>query len=445
MAAVALQAGVAQVDITPRPGIHMGGYWGRTSGATGVHDPLAARAVVWALGERRAALVALDLVGLDAATVAVMRQRVEAATGIEPAAVMICCTHTHAGPLTVPFRGMGEVDAAYLAQVGESVVRAVTAAATTLEPVTLTYARAPVRVGINRRQGHAGAMVIGTNPEGEAADYAHVIGLEGTTGRVATLFSHACHPVVLGNANHQISADFPGAAVRWLEQATQRPALFINGACGDINPSLRGDSFSEVEHVGAELGQAVATALATAQPLSSDRLGWASRQLALPLIDAPPRLQAEIEKLALQLRAEIARIANGGGDVWAQRVPQARLEWAEGVLELVRQGRGAGNTQPFEVQAIAVGDLVLLGLEGEIFVNYQLDLEQRSPAVATVLCGYANGCVGYVPTAAAHELGGYEVEEAYKVYPALQMLAPASEARIKEAALALLQDLAAAA
>jgi hypothetical protein len=389
--------------------------------------------------------VALDLVGLDAATVAAIRQRVETATGIEAAAIMICCTHTHAGPLTVPFRGMGDVDAAYLERVTGGVVSAVAAAAASLQPIRLTYAKAAVRVGINRRQGRAGAMVIGTNPQGEAADYAHVVGLEGAAGPVATLFSHACHPVVLGNGNHQISADFPGAAVRWLERATQRPALFVNGACGDINPVLRGDSFDEVDQVGAELGQAVAAALTTAQPLAVDRLDWASRRLALPLIDAPPRLQAEVERLALQLRAEVARIASGGGDVWAQRVPQARLEWAEGVLDLVRRGRGTGNTQPFEVQAIAVGGLALLGLEGEIFVNYQLDLESRSPAAATVLCGYANGCVGYVPTAAAHELGGYEVEEAYKVYPALQMLAPASEAQIKEAALALLRDLATAA
>jgi hypothetical protein len=94
------------------------------------------------------------------------------------------------------------------------------------------------------------------------------------------------------------------------------------------------------------------------------------------------------------------------------------------------------------VQGIAIGELALLGLEGEIFVGYQLDLESRSPLPATVLCGYANGCVGYVPTAAEFTRGGYEVEEAYKVYPAVQKLAPESEGIIKEAALDLLAELA---
>jgi hypothetical protein len=47
-----------------------------------------------------------------------------------------------------------------------------------------------------------------------------------------------------------------------------------------------------------------------------------------------------------------------------------------------------------------------------------------------------------VPTAAEFARGGYEVEEAYKVYPAVQKLAPESEGIIKEAALDLLAELA---
>ena len=34
-----LQAGWAQREITPTLGIHMGGYWGRRSGATEINDP----------------------------------------------------------------------------------------------------------------------------------------------------------------------------------------------------------------------------------------------------------------------------------------------------------------------------------------------------------------------------------------------------------------------
>ena len=85
-------------------------------------------------------------------------------------------------------------------------------------------------------------------------------------------------------------------------------------------------------------------------------------------------------------------------------------------------------------------DVALVGMEGEMFVRYQLDLEAESPLPATVLCGYANGCVGYVPTADEYPRGGYEIEEAYKVYPSVQMLAPESEAMIREGAKRLLKE-----
>ena len=72
---------------------------------------------------------------------------------------------------------------------------------------------------------------------------------------------------------------------------------------------------------------------------------------------------------------------------------------------------------------------MLLGLEGEIFARYQLDLEAEWGSV--IACGFANGCIGYVPTADEYPLGGYEVDDAYKVYPSVQMIGPASEELIR--------------
>ncbi|MEW6756444.1 MAG: hypothetical protein AB1505_36550, partial [Candidatus Latescibacterota bacterium] len=111
-----------------------------------------------------------------------------------------------------------------------------------------------------------------------------------------------------------------------------------------------------------------------------------------------------------------------------------------------------GRTQAFEVQALRLGNLALLGLEGEVFARYQLELEADSPLQPTVLVGYANGCVGYVPTADEYRRGGYEVGEAgrrrpgrgtwaYQVYPSVQMLAPGSEAAIRAGARRLLAEL----
>ncbi|MBI2501856.1 MAG: hypothetical protein HYW07_01320 [Candidatus Latescibacteria bacterium] len=437
MAEDQLRAGCASADITPPAGIHMGGYWGRRSGAIGIRDPLMAKVLVIAQGEERVALAALDLVGLEAAAVQQFRAGMEGRVGIPAAGVMVCCSHTHAGPLTLPFRGMGDLDSAYLARVQEAVVGAAVRATDRLQPARLSYCRVPAHLGINRRQKREGRMVIGSNPEGPVADYAHVL----RVGQVATLFSHACHPVILGKGNHQLSAEFPGAATRLLEARTGRPALFVNGACGDINPRLAHGGFDQVDQAGAELAEAVLQGLDSARELEGGRLACRSARVPLPLMDPPPRLLAEVEKLGLQLKAEIHRIAEDGGDLWAQRVPRARLEWAEAMRGLARQGV-SGQVQPFEIQALQLGGAVLLGMEGEIFVRYQLDLEPAAPLQPALLCGYANGCIGYVPTAEEYPRGGYEVDEAYKVYPSVQMIGPESEGMIKAAAARLLEELA---
>ena len=56
-----LQAGCATAEITPPPGIHMGGYWGRRSGALDVHDALEAKVLFFSQGEQKVGLVVLDL------------------------------------------------------------------------------------------------------------------------------------------------------------------------------------------------------------------------------------------------------------------------------------------------------------------------------------------------------------------------------------------------
>jgi len=153
----------------------------------------------------------------------------------------------------------------------------------------------------------------------------------------------------------------------------------------------------------------------------------------LALKPAPDRWRAAGVVLAARLKELYRR-----RDPEAGPVQQAQLAWARAWRAWVRAGSRRAAAVPMEVQAIAVGDLALVGLAGEIFARYQLELENTSPVVHTVLCGYANGCVGYVPTADEHRRGGYEIEQAHKVYPSVQGVAPECEAQVRAAAFAVL-------
>jgi len=447
-----LTAGFAKVDITPQPGIHLGGYWGRTSGAVDVRDPLWARALVLGAGAGRVGLVALDLVGLDAATAMRMRQAAAAASGIGPDQLMVCCTHTHAGPLTLSFRGMGEMDTAYVRSLIDTVAGVVATACEDGAPARLAYARPQVQLGANRQQKVGGEVILGRDPDGPVVPYAHVVHLDRAGCPDIVLCSHPCHPVVLGSANHSISADFPGAAVRAVERRTNSHALFVNGACGDINPRLTRGTPADVDELGEELAAAVVGGLGEATSWPVDRVAGTRHGAELPLVDPPSVARAGAIRAWLKLRAAAIRCRRGGG-YWARLVPQARVQWARDLLALSRTG-ARGLRQDFEVQGIAVGPLALVGMEGEMFARYQLELEAGSPVQPTVLVGYANGCVGYVPTADEFDRGGYEVGsgyriaqgrgvDAYQVYPTVQMLSSECDGTVRDAARTVLARLAA--
>ena len=414
----------------------MGGYWGRRSGATGVHDPLLVRLVVWRGAAGGAVLISLDLVALTVDRVTRIRRDVHVALPfVAPEAILVCCTHTHAGPLTIPFRGMGEMDPRYLEQVCIAVVACAQEAAANLAMASLRYAKPAVQIGINRRQTRSGSTVIGVNPEGPVVRHAHVIVMRSERGQ-AILFQHACHPVILGNANHHISADFPGAACAEVERRTGSFALFVNGAAGDINPRITGGTFDDVDELGRELGTAVADAAITAAAQTEATISWHRRRLDLPLIPPAGVARAAYQGAILSLKVAL----KSGGDEWIRRVPRAQLEWSRAYLKAALNPNRS-PTQSFEIQGLRIGALIWLGMEGEIFSRYQLDLE-AAHAGPLVLCGFANGCVGYVPTSEEYDRRGYEVDTAYRVYPSVQMIAPESDAIIRRAAAELLHVLA---
>lgn len=417
MRAAELRFGAAVGDITPAPGCRLGGYWQRLRGADGVADPLAAKALVWGDGQGQAALVCLDLIALEPTTVQQLRHEIEAQTGIEAAQVMVCCSHTHAGPLSLPMRGMGPVDQAYLRRAVDSAAAVVSRAQADLRPGRLYYARPSLGLGRNRRGS------------GVAVPYAHAVFVESGDGPLATLFSYSCHPVHLGPADYMLSADFPGAAAAALENALGVPALFVNGACGDVNPPQAHGGIAAAQALGERLAQTVLQSRDTASALDAGGVGSARVKVLLPMQPPPSRWELTASRAVLGAKAALKRLA-GAPAPWLV----GQRQWAADAA----QDRGTAG-QPFEIQALRVGGLCLLGMEGELFARYQLDLEKAAPLEATLLCGYANGCIGYVPTADEYRRGGYEIEEAFKVYPGVRPVAPASEEVVREAALELLQ------
>ncbi len=152
---------------------------------------------------------------------------------------------------------------------------------------------------------------------------------------------------------------------------------------------------------------------------------------------APPAAAAarSLEDRAESFRREqeAARQAGRGSQ---RRTANAYREWAEDAL--------ARGTEPLRVpvyiQSMWIVDASLVDVRGELFVALGLRIKGRLAALgvrpAWVL-GYTNGNIGYVPTRAAYEQGGYEVETAHRFYGQPSCVAPEAGEMIVESAVAL--------
>ena len=89
--------------------------------------------------------------------------------------------------------------------------------------------------------------------------------------------------------------------------------------------------------------------------------------------------------------------------------------WDRQIVELEKTSRPEGVS--FLCQCITIAcDLKIIALAGEMFTETGVNIKNSSPDCRILIATYANGSVGYVPTKEALESGGYEADDAYKLY-----------------------------
>jgi hypothetical protein len=94
------------------------------------------------------------------------------------------------------------------------------------------------------------------------------------------------------------------------------------------------------------------------------------------------------------------------------------------------------DTVPVTIQALRIGNLGIAAVPCEVFVEIGLDIKAKSALKPAFTIELANGYNGYLPTAAHHELGGYETWRARSSY-----LEVGAADKIQAAALELLAQL----
>ncbi|MBO0700803.1 MAG: neutral/alkaline non-lysosomal ceramidase N-terminal domain-containing protein, partial [Zavarzinella sp.] len=401
------RVGLARVKITPERPVPMAGYASRNKLSEGVTNDLYVQAMVLEDHDgHRAALATSDLIGFPAAVAEPICERIEKKVGLKREQVLLNSSHTHSGP-TVSLRPPPKEEAAaggadrtieYTRGLQDKVVEAVEAAAAKLEPARLSWGSGVIDFVMNRREFTPNGVILGVNPRGLADRSVPVLRVESPDGKpVAILFGAGTHNTTLGGDNYQICGDYAGFAQEYVrEKVSGVQAMFMLGCAGDSNPYPRGTMDLARKH-GAALGAEVCRVLGGKfKPVRGPL------KIAFDRVDLP--LQTSLS------REELKKLADD------KRSPKAGV--ARQLLAILDKGEKLPDHYSCPETAWQFGsDLTLVGLSGEVVVDYLARLEKALGPNQLWVAAYCNDVFGYLPSARVLAEGGYETRGTYTGTP----------------------------
>ena len=398
-----MQAGVAGAEFTPEPGLVLQGHLSRNP-SHAVLYPLEARAIVFDDNHARVCIITLDVIGVELAFTQRVRQQVSAKTGIRADHILIAASHTHCAPAMLHNLAMTP-DSSFVQHVERAAVQCAIEAAKHLHPVTLGLGCGSAHFNVNRRPVEPHQQ-FGVNWAGVVDHRARVLRVDGLDERpLAMLFHFSCHPTTKQGSEGFISADYPGAARRLIEEQLQCPALFLPGCFGNVRPQINGAFTSankeQLDAVGRQLAQGVmkATRFLATRPASGLSAQESELYLAFRQSKAPEELEV---------------IAQGGATLGAQ----VKGQWARRTLDAIRSGslpQGLASV----MQVMKIGPLMLVAIPGEPVQEIGYAIERTLAHLDGIddlwPMGYCNDQIGYLVTERQKQEGGYE-PNAYTFY-----------------------------
>jgi neutral ceramidase len=406
-----LRVGAAALDITPHLGCYVSGSFSERR-ADEVSYPLHTTAVVFDDGDTQVAYVQNDLLFLMLEHFDKAKARAQELTGIPPENMMMSCTHTHYGPSVAPLF-MQPVDDDYLDWVAAKIGDVVKLAQNRLQPAVIGHTSGSCPEETHNRRWWMKDGSVRMNPTPGSEDLVRPAGptdpevallvAETPEGApIAAICNYSLHYVGGGGGN-TLSANYFGAFSEALQRiaGAEFVAVIANGCCGDINNvDFTRPRRAEIPYPEYQIDRVAAALAAEAYKV------W--RQLDGRQQDVTLAAAAELPTYRRRTAAEEEQRVVAGGQTALEQIP----ETADSRREMYARERAEVDKLPLdiktEVQALRVGDLAMVGLPGEFFVEYGLAIKRQSPFARTMTIELANDWIGYVPTDRGLDEGGYE-------------------------------------
>lgn len=394
-----LLIGIAEVNYTPQVGLDMAGnYRGNDYASRGVHDSLYAKAIVAANenGEK-AALLTVDICYIPGETIQMMRASIASKTTIKAGNVMIMATHTHSGPVA-------EINAPKVKEFLSRAASAVVIADKNLKPAVLAAGHAfENRVSHNRRlkckdgtthmcwEKFAPGFVI--EPWGPIDPELITLSVTQDGKAKGVIVNFACHATTLTGNNWLYTADYPGYLGESIKRVKGKDYLpmFFNGCCGNVTQvDYRvgfPDTYQECQRIGYILGVTALESIKNEKPVSSDVVKVSREMVPLKRMTITDEQFAWAQAIMKKVEKE------GMPPLQADGIPDA--QYAKDWIEMRRT---QDVIDSLEVMVVRIGDVAFVGLPGEMFTEFGMDIKAKSPCRTTMVMGLTNDEKGYFPT-----------------------------------------------
>lgn len=349
-----IYAGTAKVDYTPS-----------SIPDSMIHDHQFIRVIAFSDGEKRALLVATETKWIHNDLWKTLTDRILKETGIPGEYVMITAVHTHSGaPLGDDFN--------------DKVMDCINEALTKLEPVRIGAGKGICRYNMNRRaRAPGGGIWLGRNPDGPCDHELGVLRVDNEKGDpISIMVNWPCHAVINFPQPKLYSGDWPGEAARFVEKYYHQSITvpISIGASGDINP-LYYESESPFEfdkHI------------IDANQVTGMFVGEEAVRVADEITTYP----------TCKIKASQRLLSLPGKKPFPTRMPDQVIE--------------QGDNVNICLTTLKIGNIVLVGIGGELMTEIGMNLKDQSPYKNTFILTHCNGSCGYLITDKALQEGGLE-------------------------------------
>jgi neutral ceramidase len=387
------RAGEGVTDITPSVGTELAGFHkppGKERRSTGVRQTASARALVFAnTATNTFAIVSLDVCAVSQEFCREVKQEIARKVGIASENIRIGATHTHSMPTLRYFRQWGRLPEEYRDRVAKRIVEAVELARKDLVPAKLFLGKDRV-VGASHNRTSEQYKTDefftkeSTDDERWLDTTLHALYfVRPDNGRNLLWYQFSAHPVCY--ADEMTGPDFPGLVASKMKTQEGLSPSFLQGHCRDVNSgtSGRGDAEAVSEAVVTALRQAIKNA----REVNVNEI----RQVT-GTFHAPLDIEFHKQQLA-QYRADPTQCTNG---------PWVDAGFAREWYEVASKWDLERTSYATPISALRLGDIALFFHPGELYSVYGLTLRRDSTFRDTLVIGYVDDLIGYVPDPKAY-------------------------------------------